>query len=59
MGLVDDVVSYFILLEVVVELVKKERLFFRFLFVRERILAGSLGRALLFKMVGKKIEYKI
>ena len=57
-GLVDDVVPQSILLEAAVELAKKERPSSRPLPVRERILAGPLGRALLFKMVGKKTEHK-
>ena len=58
LGLVDDVVPHSILLEVAVELAKKDRPSSRPLPVRERILAGPLGRALLFKMVGKKTEHK-
>lgn len=58
LGLVDDVVPHSILLEAAVELAKKERPSSRPLPVRERILAGPLGRALLFKMVGKKTEHK-
>ncbi len=50
-GLVDDVVPQTILLEAAVELAKKERLAQRTLPVRERILAGPLGRALLFRPV--------
>ena len=37
---------------------KQDRPSSRPLPVRERILAGPLGRALLFKMVGKKTEHK-
>lgn len=58
LGLVDDVVPHSILLEAAVELAKKDRPSSRPLPVRERILAGPLGRALLFKMVGKKTEHK-
>lgn len=58
LGLVDDVVPQSILLESAVELAKHDRLSSRPLPVRERILAGPLGRALLFKMVGKKTEQK-
>ena len=57
-GLVDDVVPHAILLEAAVELAKKERPTQRPLPVRERILAGPLGRALLFRMVSKKTEQK-
>ncbi|MGC6745058.1 enoyl-CoA hydratase-related protein [Escherichia coli] len=49
LGLVDDVVPHSILLEAAVELVKQDRPSSRPLPVRERILAGPLGRALLFK----------
>ncbi|MGP0755838.1 enoyl-CoA hydratase-related protein, partial [Escherichia coli] len=58
LGLVDDVVPHSILLEAAVELAKQDRPSSRPLPVRERILAGPLGRALLFKMVGKKTEHK-
>ncbi|XNM49582.1 enoyl-CoA hydratase-related protein [Escherichia coli] len=58
LGLVDDVVPHSILLEAAVELAKQDRPSSRPLPVRERILAGPLGRALLFKMVGKKTEQK-
>ncbi|ECV8913267.1 fatty acid oxidation complex subunit alpha FadJ, partial [Salmonella enterica subsp. enterica serovar Enteritidis] len=57
-GLVDDVVPQTILLEAAVELAKKERLAQRTLPVRERILAGPLGRALLFRLVRKKTAQK-
>lgn len=57
-GLVDDVVPQSILLEAAVELAKKERLAQRRLPVRERILAGPLGRALLFRLVRKKTAQK-
>lgn len=56
-GLVDDVVPQTILLEAAVELAK-ERLAQRTLPVRERILAGPLGRALLFRLVRKKTAQK-
>lgn len=59
LGLVDDVVPHSILLEAAVELAKQDRPSSRPLPVRERILAGPLGRALLFKMVGKKTEQKL
>ena len=57
-GLVDDVVPHSILLEAAVELALKGRQARRALPVRERVLAGPLGRALLFSMVGKKTEQK-
>ncbi|MCU6249186.1 fatty acid oxidation complex subunit alpha FadJ [Enterobacter cloacae] len=57
-GLVDDVVPHSILLEAAVELALKGRQARRVLPVRERVLAGPLGRALLFSMVGKKTEQK-
>ncbi|STL75900.1 fatty acid oxidation complex alpha subunit [includes: enoyl-CoA hydratase; 3-hydroxyacyl-CoA dehydrogenase; 3-hydroxybutyryl-CoA epimerase] [Escherichia coli] len=44
LGLVDDVVPHSILLEAAVELVKQDRPSSRPLPVRERILAGPLGR---------------
>lgn len=57
-GLVDEVVPQTILLDAAVEWAKKDRPGHRSLPVRERILAGPLGRALLFRMVGKKTEQK-
>lgn len=57
-GLVDDVVPHTILLDAAVELALKGRQTKRPLPVRERVLAGPLGRALLFNMVGKKTEQK-
>lgn len=57
-GLVDDVVPLSILLETAVGLAKQERPASRHLPVRERVLAGPLGRTLLFRMVGKKTEQK-
>lgn len=57
-GLVDDVVPHSILLEAAVELAKQNRQASRTLPIRERVMAGPLGRALLFKMVGKKTEQK-
>ncbi len=57
-GLVDEVVPHSILLEAAVELALKGRQAKRPLPVRERVLAGPLGRALLFSMVGKKTEQK-
>lgn len=57
-GLVDEVVPHSILLQAAVELALKGRQTGRRLPVRERILAGPLGRALLFNMVGKKTEQK-
>ena len=57
-GLVDDVVPHSILLEAAVEQVKKGRASGRRLPLRERVLAGPLGRALLFKLVSKQTEQK-
>ncbi|WP_039058824.1 fatty acid oxidation complex subunit alpha FadJ [Enterobacter sp. Bisph1] len=57
-GLVDDVVPQSILLQAAVDLVAKGRPVARQLPVRERILAGPLGRRLLFRMVAKKTEQK-
>ncbi|PLY45152.1 fatty acid oxidation complex subunit alpha FadJ [Lelliottia sp. F153] len=57
-GLVDEVVPHSILLDAAVELALKGRQTSRHLPVRERILAGPLGRALLFNVVGKKTEQK-
>ena len=57
-GLVDDVVPHSILLDAAVELAKKGRPASRRLPARERILAGPLGRALLFRMVSKKTAQK-
>lgn len=57
-GLVDEVVPHTILLEAAVALALKGRQTRRPLPVRERVLAGPLGRALLFNMVGKKTEHK-
>ncbi|POT59863.1 fatty acid oxidation complex subunit alpha FadJ [Citrobacter amalonaticus] len=57
-GLVDDVVPHSVLLDVAVECAKQDRSSHRSLPVRERILAGPLGRALLFRMVSKKTEQK-
>ncbi|SFU02787.1 short chain enoyl-CoA hydratase /3-hydroxyacyl-CoA dehydrogenase [Kosakonia arachidis] len=57
-GLVDDVVPHSILLEAAVELAKQGRPIGRHLPVRERVLAGALGRALLFRMASKKTEQK-
>ena len=57
LGLVDDVVPHSILLEAAVELAKQDRPSSRPLPVRERILAGPLGRALLFTMVGTSSGY--
>ncbi|WP_289465623.1 enoyl-CoA hydratase-related protein, partial [Klebsiella pneumoniae] len=58
LGLVDDVVPQSILLNAAVELALKGRKPSRVLPVRERILAGPLGRSLLFNIVGKKTEQK-
>ncbi|VEI40843.1 multifunctional fatty acid oxidation complex subunit alpha [Citrobacter youngae] len=57
-GLVDEVVPQTILLEAAVELAKKDSSAHRVLPVRERVLAGPLGRALLFRMVSKKTAQK-
>ncbi len=57
-GLVDEVVPHAILLEAAVELALKGRQAKRPLPVRERVLAGPLGRTLLFSMAGKKTEQK-
>ena len=57
-GLVDEVVPQTILLEAAVERAKKDSLAHRNLPVRERILAGPLGRTLLFRMVSKKTAQK-
>lgn len=56
-GLVDDVVPQPILLETAVKLAQQERPS-RHLPMRERVLAGPLGRTLLFRMVAKKTEQK-
>lgn len=57
-GLVDEVVPHSILLQAAVALALKGRPASRRLPVRERVLAGPLGRTLLFSMVGKKTEQK-
>jgi 3-hydroxyacyl-CoA dehydrogenase/enoyl-CoA hydratase/3-hydroxybutyryl-CoA epimerase len=57
-GLVDDVVPVSILLDAAVELAKKGKPTGRRLPVRERIMAGPLGRTLLFRMVEKKTQQK-
>ncbi|KTQ50707.1 enoyl-CoA hydratase-related protein, partial [Enterobacter cancerogenus] len=57
-GLVDEVVPQAILLDAAVERALKGRQAKRPLPVRERILAGPLGRAVLFKLAGKKTEQK-
>ncbi|SUW62822.1 Fatty acid oxidation complex subunit alpha [Buttiauxella agrestis] len=58
LGLVDEVVPQSILLAAAVKRVAKGRQPSRTLPVRERILAGPLGRSLLFSMVEKKTEQK-
>lgn len=58
LGLVDDVVPASILLSTAVELALKGRKPSRQLPVKERILAGPLGRSLLFRQVSKKTEEK-
>ncbi|WP_318377879.1 fatty acid oxidation complex subunit alpha FadJ [Enterobacter sp.] len=57
-GLVDDVVPVSILLEAAVALANKGRPSTRHLPVREKILAGPLGRTLLFRMAEKKTQQK-
>src|SRR5690606_15212187 len=57
-GLVDDVVPVSILLEAAADLAKKGKPTGRRLPVRERIMAGPLGRTLLFRMVEKKTQQK-
>ncbi len=55
-GLVNEVVPHSILLEAAVELALKGRQAKRPLPVRERVLAGPLGRVLLFSMVSKRLS---
>ncbi|MEI4140398.1 enoyl-CoA hydratase-related protein, partial [Klebsiella pneumoniae] len=57
-GLVDEVVPQAILLQAAVELALKGRPTSREVPVRERVLAGPLGRHLLFKFVGKQTQRK-
>ncbi|MEX3020114.1 fatty acid oxidation complex subunit alpha FadJ [Kluyvera sp. STS39-E] len=57
-GLVDEVVPHSILLEAAAEYARKPRHEQRNLPIRERILAGPLGRNLLFSMAGKKTAQK-
>ncbi|EGC94478.1 multifunctional fatty acid oxidation complex subunit alpha [Escherichia fergusonii ECD227] len=57
-GLVDEIVPQSILLQAAVERAKQERQTPRSLPVRERILAGPLGRSLLFRFVSKKTDQK-
>ncbi|EOT8835045.1 fatty acid oxidation complex subunit alpha FadJ [Escherichia fergusonii] len=57
-GLVDEIVPHSILLQAAVERAKQERQPPRSLPVRERILAGPLGRSLLFRFVSKKTDQK-
>ncbi|MGK9172055.1 fatty acid oxidation complex subunit alpha FadJ [Yokenella regensburgei] len=57
-GLVDEVVPASVLLEAAAKLALQGRPASRHLPVRERVLAGPLGRAILFRMVGKKTEQK-
>ncbi|HED3066744.1 TPA: fatty acid oxidation complex subunit alpha FadJ [Kluyvera ascorbata] len=57
-GLVDEVVPHSILLEAAAEYVRKPRHDHRRLPVRERILAGPLGRNVLFSMTAKKTAQK-
>ncbi|MGB7802257.1 fatty acid oxidation complex subunit alpha FadJ [Buttiauxella sp.] len=58
LGLVDEVVPHSILLAAAIERVAKGRQPSRMLPVRERILAGPLGRSLLFSIVSKKTGQK-
>lgn len=57
-GLVDDVVPLSILLETAADLAKQARPASRHLPVRERVLAGPLGRTLLFRIIAKKTAQK-
>ena len=57
-GLVDEVVPASILLEAAATLATQGRPVSRHLPVRERVLAGPLGRAVLFRMVAKKTAQK-
>ncbi|HAT1619094.1 TPA: fatty acid oxidation complex subunit alpha FadJ [Raoultella planticola] len=57
-GLVDEVVPQSILLQTAVELALKGRPASRSMPIRERVLAGPLGRHLLFRLVGKKTRQK-
>ena len=57
-GLVDEVVPHSILLEAAAECARKPQHEHRRLPIRERILAGPLGRNLLFSMAGKKTAQK-
>lgn len=57
-GLVDDVVPQAILLQTAVELALKGRPASRNMPMRERVLAGPLGRNLLFRLVAKKTQQK-
>jgi 3-hydroxyacyl-CoA dehydrogenase/enoyl-CoA hydratase/3-hydroxybutyryl-CoA epimerase len=53
-GLVDEVVAQSILLQTAVELALKGRPASRSMPIRERVLAGPLGRSLLFRLVAKR-----
>lgn len=57
-GLVDEVVEQSILLQTAVELALKGRPASRSMPIRERVLAGPLGRSLLFRLVAKKTRQK-
>lgn len=57
-GLVDEVVPQSILQQTAVELALKGRPASRSMPIRERVLAGPLGRNLLFRLVGKKTRQK-
>jgi 3-hydroxyacyl-CoA dehydrogenase/enoyl-CoA hydratase/3-hydroxybutyryl-CoA epimerase len=55
---VDEVVPQSILLQTAVELALKGRPASRSMPIRERVLAGPLGRNLLFRLVGKRPDRK-
>ncbi len=57
-GLVDEVVPQSIMLQTAVELALKGRPTSRSMPIRERVLAGALGRSLLFRLVAKKTQQK-
>lgn len=58
LGLVDDVVPQTILLDAAAEMAKREPSRSRHLPVKERILAGPLGRNILFNIAARKTEQK-
>lgn len=57
-GLVDEVVPHTILLQAAIEMAKREPARSRHLPVKDRILAGPLGRNILFRMAAKQTEQK-